>query len=144
YWRHYHALTERRGVTPETAKTLMRSRTTLIAAVMVDRGEADAMITGLVGRYHKKLGYIRSVLDLDARVARVSATAGVVSDRGLWSVLDAVVQGGPASGELAGSTLQGAYRLKLIGIEHKVAVLSHYNVGCHDDASERKMRQALD
>src|SRR5690606_20098746 len=121
YWRHYHALTERRGVTPETAKTLMRSRTTLIAAVMVDRGEADAMITGLVGRYHKKLGYIRSVFGLDTHV-----------------------QADPTPERIAESTIQGAYRLKLFGIEPKVALLSHSNCGSHDDPSARKMRQALE
>ncbi|OHE84930.1 MAG: malic enzyme, partial [Lysobacterales bacterium RIFOXYA1_FULL_69_10] len=55
YWQHYHALTARRGVTPAAAKNLMRSRPTLIASVMVARGEADALITGIVGRFHKKL-----------------------------------------------------------------------------------------
>src|SRR5690606_2592732 len=61
YWQQYHALTERRGVTQAAAKSLIRSRPSLIAALMVERGEADAMICGLVGRYHKKLGYLRSV-----------------------------------------------------------------------------------
>src|SRR5688500_14543521 len=56
YWQQYHALTERRGVTPAAAKNLLRSRPTLISALMVERGEADAMICGLVGRFHKKLG----------------------------------------------------------------------------------------
>lgn len=54
YWQQYHALTERRGVTPAAAKNLLRSRPSLIAALMVERGEADAMICGLVGRFHKK------------------------------------------------------------------------------------------
>jgi malate dehydrogenase (oxaloacetate-decarboxylating)(NADP+) len=143
YWRHYHALTERRGVTPETAKTLMRSRPTLIAAVMVDRGEADAMITGLVGRYHKKLGYIRSVFDLDPGVQSTSAMTGVVNDRGLWFFVDTHVQPDPTPEQIAESTVQAAYRLKLFGIEPKVALLSHSNFGSHDDASARKMRQAL-
>nr|MBA3486897.1 NADP-dependent malic enzyme [Lysobacter sp.] len=53
YWQQYHGLTERRGVTPDAAKNLLRSRPTLIAALMVERGEADAMICGLVGRFHK-------------------------------------------------------------------------------------------
>ena len=50
YWQQYHALTERRGVTPDAAKNLLRSRPTIIAALMVERGEADALITGIVGR----------------------------------------------------------------------------------------------
>ncbi|WP_268234375.1 phosphate acyltransferase, partial [Pseudoxanthomonas indica] len=68
YWQHYHALTSRRGVTPAAAKNLMRSRPTLIAAVMVARGEADAMVSGIVGRFHKKLGYVRSVIPLEPGV----------------------------------------------------------------------------
>ncbi|NLD56476.1 MAG: NADP-dependent malic enzyme, partial [Burkholderiaceae bacterium] len=144
YWRHYHALTERRGVTPETAKSLLRSRTTLIAAVMVDRGEADAMITGLVGRYHKKLGYIRSVFDLDPGVQSTSAMTGVVNDRGLWFFVDTHVQPDPTPEQIAESTVQAAYRLKLFGIEPKVALLSHSNFGSHDDASAQKMRKVLE
>ena len=144
YWNHYHKLTERRGVTPETAKSLLRSRPTLIAAVMVDRGEADAMITGLVGRYHKKLGYIRSVFELDPGVQSTSAMTGVVNDRGLWFFLDTHVQPDPTPEQIAESTLQAAYRLKLFGIEPKVALLSHSNFGSHDDPSARKMRQVLE
>jgi malate dehydrogenase (oxaloacetate-decarboxylating)(NADP+) len=51
-------------VTVAAAKNLMRSRPTLIAAVMVARGEADAMLSGVVGRFHK-LGYVRSVIPLE-------------------------------------------------------------------------------
>ena len=141
YWQHYHALTERRGVTPEAAKSLLRSRPTLIAAVMVDRGEADAMITGLVGRFHKKLGYIRSVFPLDPGVQSTSAMTGVVNDRGLWFFLDTHVQPDPTPEQIAESTIQAAFRLKLFGIEPKIALLSHSNFGSHDDASARKMRQ---
>ncbi|TWT22719.1 NADP-dependent malic enzyme [Luteimonas marina] len=141
YWRHYHALTERRGVTPDAAKALLRSRTTLIAAIMVDRGEADAMITGLVGRFHKKLGYIRSVFPLDPGVQSTSAMTGVVNDRGLWFFVDTHVQPDPTPEQIAESTIQAAYRLKLFGIEPKIALMSHSNFGSHDDPSARKMRQ---
>src|SRR5690606_23189489 len=55
YWQYYHGLTGRKGVTVAAAKNLLRSRPTLIAAVMVARGEADAMLSGVVGRFHKKL-----------------------------------------------------------------------------------------
>jgi malate dehydrogenase (oxaloacetate-decarboxylating)(NADP+) len=141
YWRHYHALTERRGVTPDAAKAMLRSRTTLIAAIMVDRGEADAMITGLVGRFHKKLGYIRSVFPLDPGVQSTSAMTGVVNDRGLWFFVDTHVQPDPTPEQIAESTIQAAYRLKLFGIEPKIALMSHSNFGSHDDASARKMRE---
>jgi malate dehydrogenase (oxaloacetate-decarboxylating)(NADP+) len=141
YWQQYHALTERRGVTPAAAKNLLRSRPTLIAALMVERGEADAMISGLVGRFHKKLGYLRSVFGLDPGVTNTSAMTGVINEQGVWFFLDTHVQLDPTAEQIAESTLQATYRLKLFGIEPKVALLSHSNFGSHDDASARKMRQ---
>jgi malate dehydrogenase (oxaloacetate-decarboxylating)(NADP+) len=141
YWQQYHALTERRGVSPAAAKNLLRSRPTLIAALMVERGEADAMICGLVGRFHKKLGYLRSVFDFDPGVTGTAAMTGVINDQGVWFFLDTHVQCDPPAEQIAEATLQATYRMKLFGIEPKVALLSHSNFGSHDNASAAKMRQ---
>lgn len=141
YWQYYHALTERRGVTPAAAKNLMRSRPTLIAAVMLQRGEADALISGLVGRFHKKLGYVRSVIPLDPGVQSTSAMTGVINQHGAWFFLDTHVQVDPTAEQIAEATLQASYRLKLFGIEPKVALLSHSNFGSHDNPSAAKMRR---
>jgi malate dehydrogenase (oxaloacetate-decarboxylating)(NADP+) len=142
YWQQYHALTERRGVTPAAAKNLLRSRPTLIAALMVERGEADAMISGLVGRFHKKLGYMRSIFDFEKGVTGTAAMTGVINDQGVWFFLDTHVQLDPSAEQIAEATLQATYRLKLFGIEPKVALLSHSNFGSHDNASAAKMRKA--
>jgi malate dehydrogenase (oxaloacetate-decarboxylating)(NADP+) len=141
YWQQYHALTERRGVTPAAAKNLLRSRPTLIASLMVERGEADAMICGLVGRFHKKLGYMRSVFGLDPGVQCTSAMTGVINDQGAWFFLDTHVQCDPTAEQIAEATMQATYRLKLFGIEPKVALLSHSNYGSHDNPSALKMRK---
>ena len=141
YWQHYHALTSRRGVTPSAAKNLMRSRPTLIAAVMVARGEADAMITGLVGRFHKKLGYVRSVIPLDPGVQSTSAMTGVINNQGAYFFLDTHVQDDPTAEQIAEATLQAAYRLKLFGIEPRIALLSHSNFGSHETPGSIKMRR---
>jgi malate dehydrogenase (oxaloacetate-decarboxylating)(NADP+) len=141
YWQHYHALTSRRGVTPAAAKNLMRSRPTLIAAVMVARGEADAMITGLVGRFHKKLGYVRSVIPLDPGVQSTSAMTGVINNQGAYFFLDTHVQDNPTAEQIAEATLQAAYRLKLFGIEPRIALLSHSNFGSHETPGSLKMRK---
>jgi malate dehydrogenase (oxaloacetate-decarboxylating)(NADP+) len=141
YWQQYHALTERRGVTPAAAKNLMRSRPTLIASMMVKRGEADALICGLVGRYHKKLGYIRSVFGLDPGVQCTSAMTGVINDKGTWFFVDTHVQCDPTAEQIALATLQASYRLKLFGVEPKVALLSHSNYGSHENPSAIKMRE---
>jgi malate dehydrogenase (oxaloacetate-decarboxylating)(NADP+) len=144
YWQQYHALTERRGVTPAAAKNLLRSRTTLIAALMVERGEADALICGIVGRFHKKLGYLRSVFSFDRGIKGTSAMTAVINNQGAWFFLDTHVQPDPDAEQIAEATLQATYRLKLFGIEPKVALLSHSNFGSHDNASAQKMRRALE
>ncbi|KAF1707462.1 NADP-dependent malic enzyme [Pseudoxanthomonas sacheonensis] len=141
YWQYYHALTERRGVTPAAAKNLMRSRPTLIAAVMVARGEADALVSGMVGRFHKKLGYVRSVIPLDPGVQSTSAMTGVINNQGAYFFLDTHVQDDPTAEQIAEATLQATYRLKLFGIEPKVALLSHSNFGSHDTPGAQKMRK---
>ena len=141
YWQQYHALTERRGVTPAAAKNLIRSRSTLIAALMVERGEADAMICGLVGRFHKKLGYLLSIFNFDRGVTGTAAMTGVINSQGVWFFLDTHVQVDPSAEQIAEATLMASYRLKLFGIEPRVALLSHSNYGSHDNPSAKKMRQ---
>ncbi|MEO8779345.1 MAG: NADP-dependent malic enzyme [Rhodanobacter sp.] len=142
YWQQYHAMTERRGVSPAAAKNLLRSRPTLIAAMMVERGEADALLCGIVGRYHKKLGYLRSVFGLDPGVSCTSAMSGVINNKGAWFFLDTHVQVDPTAEQIAEATMQASFRLKSFGIEPKVALLSHSNYGSHDNPSAAKMRKA--
>ena len=142
YWRHYYQRNARDGITIEAAKNLLRSRTALIAALMVERGEADAMICGLVGRYRKKLGYLRTVFDYEPGVTGAAAMTGVINEYGAWFFVDTHVQMDPTAEQIAEATLQASYRLKLFGITPKVALLSHSNYGSHDDPSARKMRRA--
>ena len=100
------------------------------------------MITGIVGRYHKKLGYLRSVFNFDAGVSGTAAMTAVINDAGAWFFVDTHVQLDPSAEQIAEATLQAAYRLKLLGIEPKVGLLSHSNYGSHQDPSAAKMRQA--
>ncbi|MDO5505423.1 MAG: NADP-dependent malic enzyme [Pseudoxanthomonas suwonensis] len=142
YWRHYHAANARKGVTADAAKNLVRSRPTLVAALMVERGDADAMICGIVGRFHKKLGYLLSVFDFEPGITGTSTMTGVINDHGIWFFTDTHVQTDPTAEQIAHCTLQASWRLKQFGIEPKVALLSHSNFGSHVDASAAKMRKA--
>ncbi|TNW20033.1 NADP-dependent malic enzyme [Xylella fastidiosa] len=141
YWQYYHGVTERRGVTVSAAKELMRSRPTLIASVMVARGEADALLTGAVGRFHKRLGYARSVIPLEPRVSSTAAMTGVINQHGAFFFVDTHVQEDPSAEQITEATLQACYRLRLFGIEPSVALLSHSNFGSHDSRDALKMRQ---
>jgi malate dehydrogenase (oxaloacetate-decarboxylating)(NADP+) len=143
YWQHYHRIMERRGVSPALAKAVVRSRSTVIAALMVERGEADSLICGVVGRYGKKLNYLRDILGLDQGVQQPSAMSGVFNDKGVFFFLDTHVQHDPCAEEIAEATLQAAIRLKLFGIHPKIALLSHSNFGSSESPSACKMRKVL-
>jgi malate dehydrogenase (oxaloacetate-decarboxylating)(NADP+) len=143
YWQHYHRVMERRGVTPSMAKAVVRSRPTAIASLMVERGEADAMICGLVGQYQSKLRYIRNIIGMDPGVSEPSAMAAVATEKGTFFFLDTHVQDDPSAEQIAEATLQVSIRLKLFGITPKIALLSAGNFGSRDTRGAKKMREAL-
>jgi malate dehydrogenase (oxaloacetate-decarboxylating)(NADP+) len=144
YWNLYLKRAERRGITPSLAKSLVRSRPTLIAALMVARGEADAMICGIVGRYQRQLRHVLDVLPLDPGINAPSAMTAVQNDRGTWFFVDTHVQYDPTAEQIAEATCQAVLRLKLFGITPKVALLSHSNFGSHNNESAQKMRRVLE
>lgn len=141
YWQRYHQRMQRHGVSPASAKAVVRSRATVVGALMVDSGEADALICGIVGRYHKKLRHVLDVIDLDKGISSPSALTAVANDKGVFFFLDTHVQIDPSAEQLAEATLQATYRLKLFGIHPKVALLSHSNFGSYDSPSAQKMRR---
>jgi malate dehydrogenase (oxaloacetate-decarboxylating)(NADP+) len=143
YWQHYYELMQRRGFTQALAKSVVRSRSTVIAALMVARGEADAMICGTVGRYQKKLAYILDVIGLDRGVDAPSSMTAIANESGVYFYLDTHVQDDPTAEQIAEATFQASLRLKLFGIEPKVALLAASNFGSRDNEVTRKLQAAL-
>ncbi len=143
YWRQYHSLMERHGVTPDLAKMVVRSRPGVIAALMLERGEADAMICGLVGRYQRKLAHVLDVIGYEPGVSHVAAMSVVVHGKGIHFFLDTYVQEDPDARQLAAATLLAAARVKLFGIVPRVALLAGSNFGSRNTRGAGKMREAL-
>ncbi len=143
YWQTFHDITQRRGVTPDSAKAIVRTRTTVIAAVMVRRNEADAMICGVVGRYQKKLQYISEVLGAHDGSHTLGALSAMTNENGVWFVCDTHVNADPSAEQLVELTLMSAERLRMFGIIPRVALCSHSNFGSHVDASAAKMRRVF-
>jgi malate dehydrogenase (oxaloacetate-decarboxylating)(NADP+) len=143
YWQHYYELMQRRGFTQALAKSVVRSRSSVIAALMVARGEADAMICGLVGRYQRKLAYILDVIGLDRGVDSPSSMTAIANESGVYFYLDTHVQDDPSAEQIAEATFQASLRLKLFGIEPKIALLAASNFGTRDNAVTRKLQAAL-
>ncbi|WP_102868400.1 NADP-dependent malic enzyme [Pseudovibrio exalbescens] len=138
------ALVGRRGVTPEAARTLVRTNTTVIAALAVYRGEADAMITGLEGRFDKHLRDISNILGRKKGVADFSTLSLLLNSKGAFFLADTYVSECPCSEEIAQITKAAAQQIRRFGITPRGALLSHSNFGSKDTGTARKMREALE
>ncbi len=143
YWKTYHGLMQRRGVTPEGAKTLVRTATTVIGALAVRLGDADALIAGPGGRYERHLVHIQDVLGRAPGVRKFSALSLLILPRGTVFLADTYVTPDPTAEELVEMTRLAAEQVRRFGVEPKVALLSHSAFGSADTASARKMRTAV-
>ena len=143
YWTQYHRIMERRGVSPEIARTIVRTRTTVIGALMVKRGEADALICGVAGRYERQLRHILEVIGLKRGVKDPAAMSVLIVPRGTFFLVDTYVTPDPDAEQIAETTLLASEAVERFGIQPKVALLSHSSFGAADTPSARKMRAAL-
>jgi malate dehydrogenase (oxaloacetate-decarboxylating)(NADP+) len=142
YWQRYHQLMERRGVTPRRAREIVRTRSSTIAALMVEMGEADAGICGTVGRYLDHFNEVRDVIGLADGVHDFSAVTLLIMPSGAFFIADTHVTMDPSVDELVEMTMLAAQEVRRFGIEPKVALLSHSNFGSTDQPSAQKMRAA--
>ena len=136
---HY---TGRLGVTPEAAKTIVRTSTTAIAALAVMRDEADAMICGLGGRFSRNLQLVDQIIGLENKVGQFSALSLLISQRGTLFLTDTYVNTDPTAEQIVEMAALAAEEVRGFGIEPKVALLSHSNFGSKDTDSAKKMRKA--
>ncbi|MBX6320402.1 MAG: NADP-dependent malic enzyme [Rhodospirillaceae bacterium] len=143
YWRLYHQIMERKGVAPEDARTAVRTSTTVIAALMVRRGEADAMICGTTGRFAAHLAVVRNVIGLRPGARHFSALNVLILPRGTIFLCDTQVNPDPTAEQIADMTLLAAEAVSRFGATPKVALVSHSNFGSSDAPSAQKMREAL-
>ncbi|MEO3385730.1 NADP-dependent malic enzyme [Mesorhizobium sp. CAU 1741] len=132
----------RRGVTPEAARTMVRTNNTVIAALAMMRDEADAMICGLEGRYERHLRNVDLIIGRQQGVADLSALSMLISQRGVTFFTDTYVSLDPSAPEIVEMTLLAAAEIRRFGLTPKAALLSHSNFGSRDSSSALKMREA--
>ena len=142
YAREYHAATARVGVSPVLAREVMRTNTTAIGAMMVKRGEADALICGAVGQYKAHLDHLLAIIGKADGVRDVSALSLLILTQGTYFICDTHVSPDPTAREVAEMVRLASAEVRRFGIEPKVALLSHSNFGSRDTESALKMREA--
>ena len=143
YWTLYHDIMGRRGVSPEAARTVVRTDATVIAALAVRRGDADAMVCGTFGSYVHHLRHVLNIVGMRDGVTAASALSVLVMQKGTFFMADTFISPDPPAEEIAEATILAAEQVRRFGITPKVALLSHSSFGTSKLPSARKMRRAL-
>jgi malate dehydrogenase (oxaloacetate-decarboxylating)(NADP+) len=143
YWETYHGLMERRGVTPDVAKAILRTNTTAIGAIMVHRGEGDSLICGAFGQYLWHLNYVTQVLGREG-LHPVGALSLIIQSEGPLFIADTQVNPEPTPEQIAETVIGAARHARRFGVVPKVALCSHSQFGTLNTSSGVRMRAALD
>jgi malate dehydrogenase (oxaloacetate-decarboxylating)(NADP+) len=143
YVSTYLEVAGRKGITPDAARTLVRTNSTVIAAVALRRGDADAMLCGLEGRLQANLRHIRDIVGLAPDVHRLAALSLLVTQKGAVFIADTHVVVDPTDVEIAEMTVACAGHVRRFGMDPKIALVSHSDFGSSDTPSARKMQSAL-
>ena len=144
YWSDYHQLLGRAGVTADKAKEVIRTIPTVVAALMVKRGDADAMICGSVGPFTDHVKHVREVIGLKPGVRDLSTVTCVILPKGAVFVCDSHITVSPDAEELAELAQLTCEQVRDFGVEPKVAFVSHSSFGSHDNVSANKAREAVE
>ncbi|HEY8554665.1 MAG TPA: phosphate acyltransferase, partial [Burkholderiales bacterium] len=142
-WQLYYSLTKRKGVSVEYARTEMRRNTTIIGAILMRRGEADAMLCGTYGQYKWHLRDINDIIGLSPGVKNYAAMNLLVLPRHTLFICDTQVNYDPDAAQIAEMTLLAAEEVRRFGLTPRVALLSHSSFGSAQTPSAIKMREAL-
>ncbi|UKE82987.1 NADP-dependent oxaloacetate-decarboxylating malate dehydrogenase [Pectobacterium colocasium] len=143
YWSEYFQLMKRRGVSQEKAQRAVIGNPTLIGAIMVHRGEADALICGTIGTYEEHFDVVEKVFGYREGVHAAGAMNALMLPSGNTFIADTYVNADPTPEQLAEITLMAAESVRRFGIEPKVALLSHSSFGTSDSPTAQKMRATL-
>jgi len=141
-WTAYYKLKGREGVTPDIAKAMVRKHNSLIGVMLLQRGDADAMICGVSSRFDNQLKYVEEVIGLKEGARTYAAMNVLMLPTQTLFICDTHVNEDPTAEQIADMTIQAAQEMQRFGVVPKVALLSHSNFGSRVTASSRKMAKA--
>jgi len=144
YWTDYQRLMGRHGVTPDMAKSIIHRSMTTIAAMMVRRKDADALLCGLVGRFEAHLQHVSDVIGLRRGASGFATMNALMLPEHTLFITDTFVNDDPSAEQLAEIAKLASDEVRRFGIPPRVAFLSHSMFGSSNRPSARKMRAARD
>jgi malate dehydrogenase (oxaloacetate-decarboxylating)(NADP+) len=134
---------KRNGITLYEAKKLMRERN-YYAAMMLDEGDADAMISGYSRSYSTVLKPVLETIGKFEGVSKVAATNLMLTKRGPMFISDTSINIDPTAKELAKIAQMTNYTMKMFGLKPVIAMISYANFGSSKNPNARKVKEAVE
>jgi malate dehydrogenase (oxaloacetate-decarboxylating)(NADP+) len=143
YVADYLKVAGRKGITPDVAKTVVRTSPSVIGALALYRGDVDALLCGLEGRFESRLKHIRDIVGLAPGAKDFAALSLVIAATGAYFLADTHVRYDPSAEEIAEVAIACAHHVRRFGVTPKIALISHSDFGSANTPSALKMRAAL-
>ncbi|HWH48334.1 MAG TPA: NADP-dependent malic enzyme [Burkholderiales bacterium] len=141
-WTEYYKAMNRKGVSPDDARVHVRQSTTLIGAMLLRRGDGDAMLCGTFGRHKDHLRHIANVIGLKPGASIFAAMNVLLLAKRTLFISDTYVNEDPGVEQLAEIAIMAAEEVKRFGVAPRIALLSHSNFGSDDTPAALKMSRA--
>ncbi len=132
---------QRRGVNSQEVDKLMRDRNHF-GCMMVEMGDADAMISGLSRNYPDTIRPAIQIIGKEEGVSKIAGMYIMLTKKGPLFLADTTVNFNPTSEELADITLLVAKEVRTFGITPRIAMLSYSNFGSSDTPEAITVRNA--
>ncbi|MCO4821548.1 MAG: NADP-dependent malic enzyme [Flavobacteriaceae bacterium] len=142
YGKVYWEQRQRRGITILAAQKLMRERN-YFAAMMVNLGDADALISGYSRSYPTVVKPMLELIGLDKGATRIATTNLLMTDRGPLFLSDTSINIDPDSKDLVTIAKMTATTVKMFGLEPVMAMISYSNFGSSNNEKASKVREAV-
>ena len=144
WWKEFHRLMARNGVTQEAARAAVRRSTTVLAALMVRMNDADAMICGTLGRFDMHFQHVSDIIGKEPHAPCMAALNALIAGGRTLFIADTYINSDPGPELLASIARLAVQEVRNFGLPPKVAFLSHSNFGSSTRPSALKMRAARD
>jgi malate dehydrogenase (oxaloacetate-decarboxylating)(NADP+) len=138
YWK----TRQRKGRTFSEAKKLMRERN-YFAAMMVNEGEADALITGYSRPYPSVVRPMLELIEKDKDVSKIAACNLMLTKQGPLFLADTTINENPTAKELAKIVQMTGKFVNMFGMKPNIAMLSYSNFGSSNSETSKKIREAV-
>ena len=142
YANHFWQTRKRKGVTLYEAEKWMRERN-YFGLMMVNKGEADAMVTGHSRSYPSTIKPVMQLIDKAPGVSKIATTNMMMTSRGPIFLSDTAINPNPSADDLARIALMTAKTVRMFGMEPVIAMVSYSNFGSSHNEGATKISQAV-